>query len=54
MAIVLDTSAAISWCFPGDPSEDTPYTRRILNELLVNDAVVPAIWAFERMFTLAI
>jgi predicted nucleic acid-binding protein len=47
MAIVLDASVAISWCFPGDPSEDTPYTRRILKELLVNDAVVPEIWAFE-------
>lgn len=44
---VLDASVAISWCFPGDPSEDTPYSRRILNELLVRDALVPAIWAFE-------
>ncbi len=44
---VLDASVAISWCFPGDLSEDTPYSRRILNELLVRDAVVPAIWAFE-------
>jgi predicted nucleic acid-binding protein len=47
MAIVLDASVAISWCFPGDPSEDSPYSRRVLNELLVNDAVVPEIWAFE-------
>ena len=44
---VLDASVAISWCFPGDPSEDTPYSRRILNELLVRDALVPGIWAFE-------
>jgi predicted nucleic acid-binding protein len=44
---VLDASVAISWCFPGDPSEDTPYSRRILNELLMRDALVPEIWAFE-------
>ena len=46
-AFVLDASAAISWCFPGDPAEDTPYSRRVLSELVVNDAIVPEIWAFE-------
>jgi predicted nucleic acid-binding protein len=44
---VLDASVAIAWCFPGDPTEDTPYSRRILNELAVNDSIVPEIWAFE-------
>jgi predicted nucleic acid-binding protein len=44
---VLDASVAISWCFPGDPAEDTPYSRRVLREMIVNDAVVPEIWAFE-------
>jgi len=44
---VLDASVAISWCFPGDPTEDTPYSRRILKELVANDAIVPEIWAFE-------
>jgi predicted nucleic acid-binding protein len=44
---VLDASVAISWCFPGDPAEDTPYSRRILHELIANDAIVPEIWAFE-------
>jgi hypothetical protein len=44
---VLDASVAILWCFPGDPSEDTSYSRRILNELLVRDALVAEIWAFE-------
>jgi predicted nucleic acid-binding protein len=44
---VLDASVAISWCFPGDPAEDTPYSRRVLRELIVSDAVVPEIWAFE-------
>jgi predicted nucleic acid-binding protein len=33
--------------FPGDPIEETPYARSILNELAVNDAIVPEIWAFE-------
>jgi predicted nucleic acid-binding protein len=44
---VLDASVAISWCFPGDPTEDTPYTRKVLRELITRDAVVPEIWAFE-------
>jgi len=44
---VLDASVAISWCFPGDPMENTPYSRRVLEELVVHDAIVPEIWAFE-------
>lgn len=44
---VLDASVAFSWCFPGDPTEDTPYSRRILSKLATNDAIVPGIWAFE-------
>jgi predicted nucleic acid-binding protein len=44
---VLDASVAFSWCFPGDPTEDTPYSRRILSRLTTDDAIVPAIWAFE-------
>jgi hypothetical protein len=44
---VLDASVAISWCFPGDPTEDTPYSRIVLRKLIVQDAVVPEIWAFE-------
>ena len=46
-AFVLDASVAISWCFPGDPTEDTPYSRRILSMLEHGDAVVPEIWAYE-------
>jgi hypothetical protein len=38
---VLDASVAISWYFPGDPAEDTPYSRYILQELVVRDAIVP-------------
>ncbi|MGA2046280.1 MAG: type II toxin-antitoxin system VapC family toxin [Terracidiphilus sp.] len=44
---VLDASVAISWCFPGDPMENTPYSRRVLEALVVHDAIVPEIWAFE-------
>jgi predicted nucleic acid-binding protein len=44
---VLDASVALAWCFPGDPTEDTPYSRRILAKLSTDDAVVPEIWAFE-------
>ncbi len=46
-AFILDASIAISWCFPGDPTENTPYSRRVLKELVANDAIVPEIWAFE-------
>ena len=44
---VLDSSVAISWCFPGDPSEDTPYSRAVLEAMVTRDAIVPDIWAFE-------
>ncbi len=44
---VLDASVAISWCFPGDPTEDTAYSRFVLSQLANQDAVVPDIWAFE-------
>ena len=44
---VLDASVALSWCFPGDPTEDTPYCRLILAKLAKDDAVVPEIWAFK-------
>jgi predicted nucleic acid-binding protein len=44
---VLDASVAFSWCFPGDPTEDTPYSRRILLKLATDDAIVPEVWAFE-------
>lgn len=44
---VLDASVAFSWCFPGDPTENTPYSRRILSKLATDDAVVPEIWGFE-------
>lgn len=46
-AFVLDASVAIAWCFPGDATEDIPYSRRVLNELATNHAIVPEIWAFE-------
>jgi predicted nucleic acid-binding protein len=44
---VLDASVALSWCFPDDPTENTPYSRAILKRILEADAVVPEIWAFE-------
>lgn len=44
---VLDASVASSWCFPDDPTENTPYSRYVLAELAVRDAVVPAVWAYE-------
>ena len=47
MAFVLDASVAISWCFPGDPNEDTRYSRQILTALVSDDAIVPEVWPFE-------
>jgi len=44
---VLDASVAISWCFPNDPTENTHYSRAILERLVEADAVVPEIWPFE-------
>jgi predicted nucleic acid-binding protein len=44
---VLDASVAISWCFPNDPTENTRYSRKILEHMEEADAVVPEIWAFE-------
>ena len=47
LEFVLDASFAISWCFPDDPSENTEYSRRVLDELCVRRAVVPEIWPYE-------
>jgi len=47
MAFILDASVAISWCFPGDVTEATPYSKAILKRLEAEDAIVPEIWAFE-------
>jgi hypothetical protein len=40
-SFVLDASVAISWCFPGDPNENTPYSRAVLSRLAEDDAIVP-------------
>jgi predicted nucleic acid-binding protein len=44
---VLDASVALSWCFPGDPTENTPYSRAVLQYIETADIVVPEVWAFE-------
>ena len=44
---VLDASVAISWCFPGDSMENTPYSRATLSRLATNGAIVSEIWGFE-------
>jgi predicted nucleic acid-binding protein len=44
---VLDASVAISWCFPTDATENTSYSRAILEQIEEADAVVPEIWPFE-------
>jgi len=49
---VLDASVAIAWCFPGEPTEDTPYARRVLSMLAAREAWVPEVWPFEIANTL--
>ena len=44
---VLDASVAISWCFPNDLTENTSYSRAILEHVEEADALVPEIWPFE-------
>jgi hypothetical protein len=46
-AFILDASVALSWCFPGDPTENTDYSRAILERMEESDAFVPEIWPFE-------
>lgn len=46
-SFVLDASVAFSWCFPADPTENTPYSRAVLQHLEVADALVPEVWPFE-------
>ena len=46
-AFILDASVALSWCFPNDPAENTPYSRTILQWNEEADVVMPEIWAFE-------
>jgi len=40
-AFVLDASVALSWCFANDPTENTPYSRAILQRIEEADVVVP-------------
>lgn len=44
MALVLDSSVALAWCFE---DETTPYTESVLERLREDGAVVPAIWPLE-------
>ena len=44
---VLDACIAFAWCFPGDPTEFTPYSQTVLTRMELWDAVVPEIWPFE-------
>lgn len=44
---VLDASVAISWCFSNDLTENTSYSRAILEHAAEADALVSEIWPFE-------
>jgi predicted nucleic acid-binding protein len=43
-ALVIDSSIALSWCFK---DEATPETRRILDRVGEDGALVPALWHLE-------
>ncbi|MGH7094506.1 MAG: type II toxin-antitoxin system VapC family toxin [Stellaceae bacterium] len=49
-AFVLDASIAVCWCFD---DEATDATRRLLEHLRRNDAIVPSVWPLEIANTLA-
>jgi len=49
-AFALDASVAISWCFPGDPAEDTPYSRRVLKELVENYSCRQDVAAYDAAY----
>jgi len=42
-AFVLDASVAVSWSFPDDLSENTPFAQRVLDLLEEADALVPEV-----------
>ena len=45
MAVVLDSSIAAAWCFPG---EQTAYTQAVLDALVAPaEAFAPRLWAYE-------
>ena len=44
MALVIDASVALTWCFA---SEATPETDEVLQEVLRTGATVPALWHVE-------
>lgn len=46
-AFVLDAAVAVSWCFRGDPLEDTVYNRQVLKQLALGDALVAEISTLE-------
>ena len=49
--IVLDCSVTMAWCFR---EEQTPFTLSLLDRVKEAGAVVPAIWPFEVLNTLAV
>jgi predicted nucleic acid-binding protein len=50
VSLVLDSSAALAWCFE---DEHTPATLAILNQVAEEGAIAPAIWPLEVLNGLA-
>src|SRR5215475_12711587 len=44
MPFVVDASVALAWCFE---DEATPHTEAILDRLIDDTAIVPALWELE-------
>lgn len=44
MPIVIDTSVTMAWCFEDEATEQTD---RVLDHLLADAAIVPALWQLE-------
>ncbi|MFO7767523.1 MAG: type II toxin-antitoxin system VapC family toxin [bacterium] len=51
VSFVLDASVTLSWCFQDEATEET---RRILDRMVVEAAVVPGLWSLEVVNVLAL
>lgn len=50
-SVVLDASVTLSWCFQ---DEGTAATRRLLDRMAVETAIVPGLWSLEIVNVLAL
>lgn len=47
MNLVLDNSVCMRWCFGDGKPGDLVFAERVMDALVTDQALVPAIWSFE-------